>query len=394
LQNYKNSQTLKINGLGNIKKLEQMEEGIKRLWADDIIEGWDIVVSKDLQQVTDNGSVLVANDLLVVETIEDVVDLVAVDIVVHINSVDIKVVPGWVGDIVITVDCVHIKGRGNNAADDFLDVVKRQSPEDGIELRGDVLGDEELLEEGFLHNNVGLNFVGANFAVWDNLLVNLNVNDPWLLNDNLGFSSYRLDNVFLVSGGDLNFSANLSGLSNNWLVDEQSTVDFVQKIFVVVVVQGVDSSIWELTSSEGDLTSLVWELTWEGLVLAVRIGGVWVDGVTFLNSVSEDLGQIITNCDFTSVSVHWVILVVVVVSIIIVVAVWVDSSGGGLSNDLDLWNNVLVEKDWVPEVALELRDGPELLEQGAFYVTSEDGWVLRIERPESWNAKIFSEERA
>lgn len=57
-----------------------------------------------------------------------------------------------------------------------------------------------------------------------------------------------------------------------------------------------------------------------------------------------------------------------------------------------MWDDVLVEEDWVPEVHLELGNGPELLEEWRLDITSENGWVLFIELTEKWDLEVFSEE--
>lgn len=63
-----------------------------------------------------------------------------------------------------------------------------------------------------------------------------------------------------------------------------------------------------------------------------------------------------------------------------------------MGDDLDLWNNVLVEEDWVTEVHLELGDGPELLEEWRLNISLEDGWVLLPELTEEGDLEVLSEE--
>lgn len=109
--------------------------------------------------------------------VDNLVDSVTVDDIVEVNVVDVFVVSGGEGDI-LTVDGVNIdNGWGDNSSDDFPDVVKGKVLQDAVKLRGDSLGDEETLEEGFLDNDVfnigGVVVLGGG----DDLLVNLDVND-------------------------------------------------------------------------------------------------------------------------------------------------------------------------------------------------------------------------
>jgi hypothetical protein len=66
---------------------------------------------------------------------------------------------------------------------------------------------------------------------------------------------------------------------------------------------------------------------------------------------------------------------------------------GVLRNDLDLGNNVLVEKDRVVEVGFECRQVPELLEERRSNIASEDNWVFFPELTEERNVVVFSKER-
>lgn len=57
-----------------------------------------------------------------------------------------------------------------------------------------------------------------------------------------------------------------------------------------------------------------------------------------------------------------------------------------------MWDDVLVEEDWVTEILHELWDGPELLEKWRLHISSEDGWVLLPELTEKWDGEILTEE--
>jgi hypothetical protein len=75
--------------------------------------------------------------------------------------------------------------------------------------------------------------------------------------DDLGLSGDWLhDDNFLMGGGNLDISTDLSDVSDSWLVDEQSAVDFVQK---ELVVDGVDSRV-DVDTTER-VTSEDWGIT-------------------------------------------------------------------------------------------------------------------------------------
>jgi len=361
------------------------------LSTDDLIDGENItdvvVVSENLQQVTGNVGVSVSNKFLVVELSDNLVDLVTVKDIVDVNIVNIfnpgvGVVTGWVG-VVITEDGLNIDGW-DDASEDFPNVVKGKGLKDGVELDGDVLVDEESLEESILHDDITFNIVlgdGVDLRSGNNLFVNLDIDDLGWLIDDLGFTSDRLDNNLLVGRGDLDISSDLGDLSNGWLVDEEGLVDLVQKEFVA---DGIKSlSVVVVSSSE------------EGGGVPVRVvGGVWVSRVGrddgSFNSMSEDLVQVFLNGDVMTGVVSLDIVVVSGGGVLVV-----DSFGGvwgALGDDLELWDDVLVEEDWVTEVLHELWDGPELLEKWRLNISSEDGWVLLPELTEERDGKVLTEE--
>jgi len=382
-------------------------EKMKKLRANNLINGWDVVVSKNSQQVTGNWGVFVSNDVLVVQLLEDPVDLVAVDEVVNINVVN--VIPRGVGGI-ITIDGRNIN-RGGDPANDFPNLVKGKGPEDGEDFWGDVSGDEKAPEESFLHNDVfGLL---VRLGVGDNPFLDLDIDKLGLLNDNLGLSSDGLNDNFPVGGGNLDVSEDFGIFSNNGLVNEQSAVDFVQEN---PVVDAADSVV-ELTAEH------------RGVVPVEGVGGVgiWEDGVAF-DSMSVDPVQVLFNSDtiasvcwvfnsLASIRVSWVADITASIRVswvsditasirvswvfdslasiawvLNIVVVSVGSGGDGLGDDLNLWVDVFVEEDWVPEVSLELRNGEELLEEGRLHIVSEDGGVFLVELTEKWDLQVLTEE--
>lgn len=162
--------------------------------------------------------------------------------------------------------------------------MKGEGSEDVVHVRGDVSGDEETLEEGFLQHVFGL--VGVlrhdGFIPGNNLLVNLDINDLGWLVDDLSLSGDGFNNDLLVSWGNLDISSDLGNFSNNGLVDEEGPVDFVQEEFVV------DSLVHSVL-----VTSEDWGV---GVTICVgRVGGA-------VNSMSKDPVHVISNSDFTLVA--------------------------------------------------------------------------------------------
>jgi len=222
---------LTLSEIGDWKSKKILKK--RCLSTDNLIPSWDItgdgVVSKNLQQVTDNWDVSLTNKFIVVQLVDDLVELVTVDNIVEVNLVDIlnsEVSAGWVSDI-ITEDGVNIdNGWGHNSADDFLHVVNGKGLKDGVEFGRDTLGDQETLEKNVKVFTFNLGDL-VEFGCGDNLLVNLDIdNVGWLVN-NLGFSSDWLDDNFLVSWGNLNIRSDFGNITNDWLVDEEGLVDLV-----------------------------------------------------------------------------------------------------------------------------------------------------------------------
>lgn len=114
--------------------------------------------------------------------------------------------------------------------------MKGKSLQDGVQFVGDLFGGNKSLKESFLYNYFIFSLLGTGN---NNAFVNLNINDLGLLDDDLLFTGDWLNNNFLVSRGNLDVSLDLGDITEGWFVDEKSTVDFVQKVFVVVDVGSI-----------------------------------------------------------------------------------------------------------------------------------------------------------
>jgi len=265
-------------------------------------------------------------------------------------------------------------------ADNFLNVGEGKSLQDGVKFIRDFLRDDELLEENVFDQNFTFDFRNS-LLLGDNLLVNLDIDNLGFLDDNLGFTGDWLNNKFLMGRGDLDVSLDLGDLSLDWFVEEESSVDFVQKEFVV------DWSV--------DITVLV------GIT-----GGVW-DGVVSVSSLLvsvlegfEDFVQVVSDNDFTGFDIP----VQIFIDKLLLLSEGVSSLEGvgwvfvfedtflGLGEDLDLWDDVFVEENWVTEVLLELLELPQVLEHWGFNVPSEDDWVLSQVLTEQRNLVVSLEE--
>jgi len=288
---------------------------------------------------------------------------------------DLRDVGPWEDGLNISVDGggfpfwnVNDVTSGDESVDDFPDLVKGKGLEDGVDFVGDFLGEEELLQEDFLD---GVFFFDdlRDLGPWDNLLNNIDIDDFWLFEDNLGLTSDWLNNDFLVGWGNLDISSDLGDFTDDWLVQEQSLVDLVQKELVV------------------DAVSLVSE------DIVVPGVGVWDNWRVFSvedSAVVEDLVEVVSNGDLSALWVN--ILVQVLLNIDWVVQVVSVDVLGLQGDDLYLWDDVLVEEDWVAEVLLEFWDGPELLEEDGLDVPTEDDGVFFPELTEEWDVEVLSEE--
>jgi len=345
-------------------------------------------VSEDLDQITDDWGVSVTDDFLVVKVTEDLVDpwvsdeLVDIKVdVVDVQALNVVVVVS-AAELLISEDGVNINDMGgHDPADDFLDVDQGELLEDGVELGGNAPGDEELLEENFLHDQVtlGLNDgVLELLGLGDDLLVNLDIDDLGWLNNNLGLSGKGLNNDFLVGGLDLDVSPDLGDLSDSWAVKEKGLVDLVHQI----------SGIVDLRSEDGLAEN--WGLDSVVPVAVDSIPGPWVEGLSFVSVSVKNAVEVVSE---GHISLEWSD-VFLSLDIVVDVVLVVDVRGGWdvLGDDLDLGNDVLVEEDRVPEVRLELGDGPELLEEGRLNISPEDDWVLDPELTEEGDPHVLPEE--
>jgi len=210
-----------------------------------------------------------------------------------------------------------------------------------VDIFGDDLVMEEILEDDkvlFSQDNVGFGVEWNNGVDdWDNLLVNLNIDD-------LGF----IDESLFLSWVNLNISLDFSEISgNDWLVDVQVLVELVQKELVVGGFSGEWKSGWESETVVG---------VWENILVLQK----------------DVIDQSLESKDILFVSVG-------------------RSGDGVLSVEkLDNGVDVLVEENGVEKVLLVGWDGPELLEVDGLDKTLER-WVLNV-LAEQGNLKIFLEQ--
>lgn len=229
-----------------------------------------------------------------------------------------------------------------------------------------------LLEESIL-NEFGLND-GVEFLLdwevqsldWHNLLINkLDISDGNLLQTSDGVNDFAeglLDDLSSWESSDIShglgdFTIDLSVF--------QLAVDFVQKEFVVDnIVVSVHGWVFESLESLGH---------WDGEFLVESIFVVLL------------VDQLLNN--------RFVLLVELVGVVLVDDSIDITTLTDGLGDNLDLWNDVLVEVSWVTEVLLESWDGPELLEENGLNVSSEDDWVFFPELTEKWDVVVFTEKR-
>lgn len=152
--------------------------------------------------------------------------------------------------------------------------------------------------------------------------------------------------------GNLDIRSDLGDLTDGWLVDEEGLVDFVQEEFVVDSVVSVvltSSEDWAAVSVEG----------WVGFSIGVWEDGPWHVGGSSVDSMAENLVQVLFNGDVSLAVVTWgvdvvldivvvpgVVLVVGVTRVVLVVVVEISLRGVGhvLGDDLNLENIVKFEK--------------------------------------------------
>jgi len=240
-----------------------------------------------------------------------------------------------------------------------VDVLHVLDTEDGFVFRGERLSEDfvqvHLLKDGIFHHLVSVGWVVHHgFFNWhDHLFIDqLDISNGDFLHSGEGIDNFSISGFldmsirehFDVSEGlfDLTDFVHESHVG----VEVQVFVDFVQKEFVV----GGGGSLVFVEESIELLAH--WDLEF-----VVSVGG-WV--LLFLH-----------HC--------WVGGLVVVL-------------GHGLSNDLELWNDVLVEEDGVLEVHGESFDIPELLEEDAGDVFVHDGFMLIPHLSEQWDVHVTLEE--
>jgi len=228
-----------------------------------VLVDWDSTVSDDLVQVTDPLVVLVTNNFIVVKTADDSVELVTVsDVIV----VDIVVV-------VLVVNTINADLSRDDAVDDFLNVVVREGPEDLVDVVVDLPLLQETDEEDFLLDLILDRVVVTDSSLGNNLVVNLDINNAGWLDDVFLLSSVGVDDDVLFSWGNLDISDDIGDFSNLGLVDEEGTVDFVQKVpvsqDVVVSVSG------NLSESEPLSQSVVLSITI--VVVSIVVTSIVVD---------------------------------------------------------------------------------------------------------------------
>jgi hypothetical protein len=214
--------------------------------------------------------------------------------------------------------------------------------------------DKLVLDEIFLDEFILDDLVLENFWNADDLSINdLDVIEGhfWLSGDGIE------DLSFNILGHNLNVGDDFS----NWgLVQKEITVDFLQQVFVVDVVD-IESLLsvvfvgeWENFTFNVDETVLVQSLDSTEVIEEVDV--VTGDAVNGANEFGVDSTDLF---DFNL-------------------------------QGLDLWVDVLVEENWVSEVLLELTGGPELLEEWRSNVLLED-WVLHV-LLEEWDGHVLTEE--
>jgi len=162
------------------------------------------------------------------------VDLWGDDVLVEEDLDEEDILVGDIGDVeVLSVDLTE---NGEE-----VDV----STDDGLE---DFRGDDVLLEENVQEEDIidVLFDNGVDGLDWDDLLLNLDINNLGFFNDELALTSDWLNNNLLISDQSLNISLDLSDIPDDWLVVEQSLVDLVQKELVV----GLSGGVWQVLTSE------------------------------------------------------------------------------------------------------------------------------------------------
>jgi len=343
---------VKINRLG-----DNVSQILFVCWETSVFaDGWDFSVVQVLVQV--------------------VVEVVSLSLgggeTVDVWGVDITTVDNWGIDNVVVDGLTSLTGVGWDVTGDGL-----------VDLWGKVFLLDEALEELLtdeltLNNGINnwelltLNWeLLGNLLYWNDLLVNLDINDLGLFN-NLTFTGDWLNDDLLGGGENLDVSLDFSDISNDWLGDQQVPVKLLQKEFVVDTLGGgwvlvLASEGWESIAARDHilLSVSIWE---DILVLVVEV---------IIRLTSEDV----------LLTIDLILSINLILSIDGLVLVW---GGVFIFEELDKWVNVLVEVDGVQEVLTEGGDLPELLEVDGSNVPLED-WVLDV-LSEEGDGQVLTEE--
>lgn len=296
---------------------------------------------------------------LVVQVVVLVNTLTLLNITVQEWGVDLLVTGDWGDQLVVLVvlvdELTSLPADGGDVTDGLVD------------LWGDVLLLDEVLEELLADEDITVDDLLADWenlvnwgddllVDWDNLFVNLNINDPWLIDDNT-FSGDWLNNNLLLWENP-NISVDFSHWLNNGLTLEQSSEELLKKELVVDFLSlGVRWVVLLLLLLSVD----GWESVGKSVVHILLSVNVWQD----IPVPHDEVLKSLTSID--SLSVDLFILT---------------TEGGGWESvlvleKLDNGVDVLVEEDGVDKVLTEGRELPEALEVDGGNVPLED-WVLDV----------------
>jgi len=343
-----------------------VEEGLTSLTGDITGVGWDVAgdswdVTDDGWDVTSNGLVDLWGEVLLLDEILE--ELLTDELTLNgINNWELLTLNNW--DLLtdeLTLNWKLLTDElltGELFTDDLLT--------GELTLNWELFTDELLTDE-LLTGELTLNWelLGNNLLDWDDLLVNLDINDLGFLN-NFTFTGDWLNNDLLGGGENLDVSLDLSDISNGWLVDVQVLDELFQKELVVDSLGGwvvLASEGWDFITARDHILLLLSVNVWENILVP--------DNEVIIRLTSED-----------------VLLTIHILSIsLLLVLVWKGVLAG---EELDKWVDVLVEVDGVQEVLTEGRDLPEALEVDGSDVPLED-WVLDV-LTEKWDGQVLTEE--
>lgn len=330
------------------------DDGFEDLWGDDVL----------LEEDLDEEDITLGDGVEVGELSVDLTDdLVKVDL-----STDDGFVDFWGDDLLVEEDL----DEEDITVGDFgeVEVLSVDLTEDGEEIGvaaddglEDLWGDDVLLEEDVQEKDV-IDLLGNNLGEdlldWDNLLLNLDINDLGFFNNKLALSGDGLNNNLLLSDQSLDISLNLSVVSDKGLVLEEGLVDLVQE---ELVVGWGGSSVWQVLTSEPG--------GGESITVVVN---VWKDILVPVVDIVLPLEEVLR--------------VDILLLAIVLLVQWEVVLG---DEELNKGGDVLVEVDGVQEVLTESRDLPELLEVGGAKITLE-GWVLDVLADKGETQVVLTEE--